>query len=736
MPLHRYVTPTYFGGLPVTHDLINVTSGGIGAGDGSSLVAPQKPGPHPNAGTYFVAFGEDATSGNTNRGLKALAENTDFLDDIVHADQSIPTVSAAVVPGAPVSSVVIPGNVFVGSGGELNDQRTRSGLVAVLDGDGIPLHILSGSVYVPVLISKIHDGLGSSVLGTGYFTNPTVDFVPAIPAAQAYRLVHYLRGNLKTQPPRTYTRLADGIRGTEDLWAYSKTTREGTATFTGVKTFVDNVFFGPSSNVEFQQDVTFTPSASLIAQGPVTLAASSLLTSNADAIFNGVVQFNDGVEFNSFASFKALAEFEGQITTTVPIEGIGTDYEVPLLTTDVAGDDDTPDSDYRLIFSFKTASTGTYAGVYARIYTRPADGGYVLTLNAVWDQGTTQWSKDDTGSFSLRVATSLEDALKWEAKPITGTPWADNNWDGFIAAGMTAAELFFGSPLRVDFDNATVPALLVDRVASDSPGGSNNPWKLLTQFATGDLAGDIKVRLYSGNFNTLTGLFALTVNCAWNGLEQGSGGGWLADENSFGAFRISLDGLRVLISTKGPTVGLWDDNAWDFGGVPDSRIAISGEYTYTNTKSRVKIIPLAMGLAGDGGGGIMAWRLGAGTAVWGSVVNSGQLSFPIDIPSGCTLTQVRALVDPGNALTMTLQLIRTTTNFTTPLASVTTVLETVNSDGTTALQLLDTGPISYSVTHTTRDFMARVTATSNGGSVIDLCYGIEITYDDPGPRNF
>ena len=213
MPVHRYITPTYFGGLPVTHDLINVTSGGIGASDGSALVAPKKPAPHPNQGTYFVAFGEDATSQQANRGFKALAENTDFLDDVVHRDLAVPTVTATTtVAGVPAASVVLAGDVFVGVGAA-NDPRTRAGLVQVLDASGFPLTILNGGTHVPVLVSKIHNGAGFDVIVANTFFNaPTVDFNPSIPIGITYRLAYYTRSRLSQHSVGMLTKFGDGVR--------------------------------------------------------------------------------------------------------------------------------------------------------------------------------------------------------------------------------------------------------------------------------------------------------------------------------------------------------------------------------------------------------------------------------------------------------------------------------------------------------------------------------------------
>lgn len=285
MPFHRLLVPTYFGGLPSGYDYVNdpVANGDSGV---PAQAEPKKTG-GPNDGTYFVAFQEPGTSAITNRGLMALAENTDQLDDYLRRDLATPTVSVAATPGAPLASVVVPGTVFVGALGATNDQRTRSGLVAVLDGDGLPLHVLSGSVYAPVLAQLIHDGLSNNVVGvtaSEFFTNPTVTFTTPIPAGQSYRLSYASRGNLATQSTQVLSRLAQGVRGGEDLWAYVKTTRSGAATFTGNKIF--------NSLVTFNDPVTFNDT--VVFNDPVTLSDTTTLAGETlvPGYFSGVIPFN------------------------------------------------------------------------------------------------------------------------------------------------------------------------------------------------------------------------------------------------------------------------------------------------------------------------------------------------------------------------------------------------------------------------------------------------------------
>lgn len=176
MPFHRYKDPSYDligGSFPgtigaETYDRINVVSEGVGGGDGSANADNAKLAPSPNVGTYFVAFGEDATSSFANRGMRALGQNTDFLDDMVRGNipgfYAYPPVSLV---GA--SSFQIMDDVFVGDGIIGVPQY----LVRVVDQTTGLNPILSSGLLVQV--TGIYDSTNtSSVLGTGFYTNPTI----------------------------------------------------------------------------------------------------------------------------------------------------------------------------------------------------------------------------------------------------------------------------------------------------------------------------------------------------------------------------------------------------------------------------------------------------------------------------------------------------------------------------------------------------------------------------------
>lgn len=486
MPLHRFVTPSYFGGLPGTHDLINVVSGGVGAG-GSALADAQKSG-GPNDGTYFVAFGDNATSNNANRGFRALAENTDFLDDIVHIDQSVPTVSALQTAVGVVSSAVLTGEIFVAGGLSPDTQRVRNGLVMVQDADGYPLLVLSGGVYVPVLVTNIHDGIGNSVISQGYYTDPTLDFSPSIPNTQTYRLDYYLRSNLKSQPRNTYSRLPNGLTNLPEIWGYAKTTKEGDATFTGDKIFSDPVDF--QGTVELSDTVEF--SGTVISGMEFLLGDNGstprLLSNEADsndhvliwesdvntdgrayrlytrgnttfaATMGGIItvnaSWNPGTNLwvadnAAVPAFRWVFGITGLIhqerTTTAAPWADGVWGEVrssqlrpygllsnstvatePLLETTKSGVDDTPASTFKLIGRFKVSATN-----YARLYVSSTNTGqFIVTINAEWDQSTTLWTADDAAAQKIKAVFGLDDFFLQHRGAGGGSTWNNSSWSG------------------------------------------------------------------------------------------------------------------------------------------------------------------------------------------------------------------------------------------------------------------------------------------------------------------
>jgi hypothetical protein len=201
MPFHRLAAPTYpfsgAGTVPPGYDYLNNPSDASVGGAGVPANADGKKTTGPNAGSYFVAFGEDGTSAFTNRGMKALGENTDILDDIVMSTVARMSVTpGAATAGGTISTILVGTDVFVGTQGTPNDQYYRDSVMRIVDGGWNELEVNG----VRVAVTLIHDGSNNNVLGTeasGFRAGPTyVNISPSISAGTEHRVMCSIRSSL------------------------------------------------------------------------------------------------------------------------------------------------------------------------------------------------------------------------------------------------------------------------------------------------------------------------------------------------------------------------------------------------------------------------------------------------------------------------------------------------------------------------------------------------------------
>lgn len=187
MAFHRLTIPSYYGGLPGGYDYINNAGGGT-----PSFADGQKIG-GPNAGTYFVAFGEDATSNNANRSNKALAQNTDYLDDLMHRDLAVPQTLNNTAPPGGVSSLAFGMDTFVGVVGTPNTTEGIMTFVKILDQNNNEINVGGTACAVT--------SIAGAVVGSGFSAGPvTFNISPTIPAGTLYRVLYATRGNLSVVP--------------------------------------------------------------------------------------------------------------------------------------------------------------------------------------------------------------------------------------------------------------------------------------------------------------------------------------------------------------------------------------------------------------------------------------------------------------------------------------------------------------------------------------------------------
>jgi hypothetical protein len=197
MTFHRLSVPVYVGGLPAGYDYLNDPV--ANAFPGAGVPAPTDTGPlsstsSPNAGTYFVGFGEDGRAFAPNRGLFALGTNTDFIDDFLHGDFAVlaSTDFAFGSPAVLVGTVASP--IFVGPPGTLNTAAGLEQYFHVTDQNNNDIVDASN---VQCIVTAVSGGVGTFFTGS---LTLTLNITP--PAA--YRvwygarssLIEMTRGNL------------------------------------------------------------------------------------------------------------------------------------------------------------------------------------------------------------------------------------------------------------------------------------------------------------------------------------------------------------------------------------------------------------------------------------------------------------------------------------------------------------------------------------------------------------
>lgn len=191
MTFHRLGTnPSGYDSYPSGFDYINTPS--LNGDPGSPALTDSKKGSGPNQGTYFVGFGEDGLSMAVNRGLKALAENTDYLDEKVRRPLAIMKSVTGTVAGVPLASIVLPEltGVYLGSGGGVTPETVDT-LFQIVDSNYNEIIIQSTGLRVAV--STVSGG----TIGAGFaLAQVTLNLSVAIPVGTSYRVLYSIKGNL------------------------------------------------------------------------------------------------------------------------------------------------------------------------------------------------------------------------------------------------------------------------------------------------------------------------------------------------------------------------------------------------------------------------------------------------------------------------------------------------------------------------------------------------------------
>jgi hypothetical protein len=125
-----------------------------------------------------------------------------------------------------------------------------------------------------------------------------------------------------------------------------------------------------------------------------------------------------------------------------------------------------------------------------------------------------------------------------------------------------------------------------------------------------------------------------------------------------------------------------------------------------------------------------------------TVSNLSELSIPLSmyLPSGATLTRVRAVVDPGVARAtvgnrMRMDLDQHVHNFASPAAPTRTGIFSVRDDGTTNVQVIDSGVLAVAIDKSNKTYDLIFIGGNDSGTNIDSLYSVELQFTDPGPKS-
>ena len=171
-----------------------------------------------NVGSYFVGFGDDATSANANRAPNALSQNTDYIDDLLRRDIALPVVTGTAAGGAGALTATLVVGTFLGNAGTPNTavglqpffHLTDDSDNDIVDGSGTPIVVTSLTLT------------GPDAIGVGFSQNTvTANFSQAVPTGRNYRVYYSTRSNLATLPTDAFTNIR--IRAAQEVGAEVET---------------------------------------------------------------------------------------------------------------------------------------------------------------------------------------------------------------------------------------------------------------------------------------------------------------------------------------------------------------------------------------------------------------------------------------------------------------------------------------------------------------------------------
>lgn len=165
-----------------------------------------------------------------------------------------------------------------------------------------------------------------------------------------------------------------------------------------------------------------------------------------------------------------------------------------------------------------------------------------------------------------------------------------------------------------------------------------------------------------------------------------------------------------------------------------------GATSLPTTPTRTKLYSVSKALPSVSSAGVVDWQVqgsGGRSQAIGRVVN-GMLSWCLDgLPAGAVITRIRLLVNPGSGQAGSNRMFvrgdRNVVSGTTPSLAF-TVGPYYASTGSGSNEWIDSGTISLNVTAAgVIEITARSNSVTAAGDIVEM---LELTWTDPGPRNF
>ena len=136
----------------------------------------------------------------------------------------------------------------------------------------------------------------------------------------------------------------------------------------------------------------------------------------------------------------------------------------------------------------------------------------------------------------------------------------------------------------------------------------------------------------------------------------------------------------------------------------------------------------------------MGWSMTGLLELW-SYTNSSYAMANLRsyLPHSGTLTRIEALVTPGSSRTGTnrvsIQVDKKTPNFSIPGFTSSALVSPVYDDGTALIQTIDSGALAVSISSLV-ELVLGIKAGHDAVTNRDVLHAVQITFTDPGPRNF